>query len=160
MRMVGNTLIDIATNGVQNDVRASKTVLSNIAVPAKMFDDVLLAGARTLLGTATTATTQPASKRARAKSTKALATVDLYELVTLLELIESKTIAEDETLVKSLFEVLTAMVNADLRDSPVSLEYINQLLMSALTRIIHNAEEKGVHVEDIVAHGKHCFHVS
>ncbi|KAG1143849.1 hypothetical protein G6F37_000325 [Rhizopus arrhizus] len=146
--VIFSTLIDIATNGVQNDVRASKTVLSNIAVPAKMFDDVLLAGARTLLGTATTATTQPASKRVRAKSTKALATVDLYELVTLLELIESKTIAEDETLIKSLFEVLTAMVNADLRDSPVSLEYINQLLMSALTRIIHNAEEKGVHVEE------------
>ncbi|RCI07051.1 HEAT repeat-containing protein 1 [Rhizopus stolonifer] len=140
------TLINIATHGVQNDVRASKTVLSSIEISAKMFDDVLLAGARTLLGTS--AASAPVSKRARGKPAKSVASVDLYELVTLLELIESKTIAQDETLVKSLFEVLTAMVNADLRDSPVSLEYVNQLVMSALTRIIHNAEEKGVNVEE------------
>ncbi|PHZ08573.1 uncharacterized protein RHIMIDRAFT_241584 [Rhizopus microsporus ATCC 52813] len=146
--VIFSTLIDIATNGVQNDVRASKNVLANIEVPAKMFDGMLMAAARHLLGAPVTVGAQSTSKRARTKPTKAPVVVDLYELVTLLELIESKTIAEDETLVKSLFEVLTAMVNADLRDSPVSLEYINQLLMAALTHIIHHAEERGVKVEE------------
>ncbi|CEG73094.1 hypothetical protein RMATCC62417_08539 [Rhizopus microsporus] len=146
--VIFSTLIDIATNGVQNDVRASKNVLANIEVPAKMFDGMLMAAARHLLGAPVAVGAQSTSKRARTKPTKAPVVVDLYELVTLLELIESKTITEDETLVKSLFEVLTAMVNADLRDSPVSLEYINQLLMAALTHIIHHAEERGVKVEE------------
>lgn len=142
-----SSLIDIATNGVQNEVRAAKMVLANIDVDAKMFDDVLLSAARNLMGASTSV---PATKRGRtsAEPKHAAAAVDLYELVTVLELVESKTIKKDETLVKSLFEVLTAMVNADLRDSPVSLEYINQLLMSALTRIIHHAEEKGSTIEE------------
>lgn len=146
--VIFSALIDIATNGVQNDIRASKNVLANIEVPAKMFDGMLMAAARHLLGAPVAVGAQSTSKRARTKPTKAPVVVDLYELVTLLELIESKTIAEDETLVKSLFEVLTAMVNADLRDSPVSLEYINQLLMAALTHIIHHAEERGIKVEE------------
>lgn len=144
-------LIDIATNGVQNEVRASKMVLSKIDIDAKMFDDVLLSAARNLMGApaATSNGGAPAAKRGRAiVEVQHSADVDLYELVTVLELIESKTITKDHILVKSLFEVLTAMVNADLRDAPVSLEYINQLLMSALTRIIHNAEEKGTVVEE------------
>ncbi|KAG2204341.1 hypothetical protein INT47_009383 [Mucor saturninus] len=144
-----SSLIDIATNGVQNEVRASKMVLAKIDVDAKMFDDVLMTAARNLMGVPPTT---HAAKRGRtnveAKVASPSASVDLYELVTILELVESKTIQKDETLVKPLFEVLTAMVNADLRDSPVSLEYINQLLMSALTRIIHHAEEKGAHIEE------------
>ncbi|CEP08664.1 hypothetical protein [Parasitella parasitica] len=148
------SLIDIATNGVQNDVRASKMVLSKLDIDAKMFDAMLLSTARNLMGASATATSAPAAKRGRTNaSTHAQQQqhnndVDLYELVTVLELIESKTISQDNILVKPLFEVLTAMVNADLRDAPVSLEYINQLLMSALTRIIHNAEEQGAAVEE------------
>ncbi|KAI8638474.1 hypothetical protein BD408DRAFT_373403 [Parasitella parasitica] len=143
------SLIDIATNGVQNDVRASKMVLSKIDIDAKMFDSVLLSTARNLMGAPATTNGAPAAKRGRTNVPVQHSTdVDLYELVTVLELIESKAITKDNILVKPLFEVLTAMVNADLRDSPVSLEYINQLLMSALTRIIHNAEEKGAVVEE------------
>lgn len=67
--------------------------------------------------------------------------MEFYELVTVLELIESKTISNDATLVKPLFDVLASMVNATLRDTPVSLEYIYQLIMSALTRIIRTAQE-------------------
>jgi hypothetical protein len=141
-----SSLIDIATNGIQNDVRASKTVLAQIDIPAKMFEDVLTSAAKALTGVSTTPTTSKA-KRVRAAEEPAKP-VDLYELVTVLELIESKAISHDENLVKPLFEVFTAMVNADLRDSPVSLEYINQLVMSSLTRIIQSAEERGVHVEE------------
>lgn len=141
-----SSLVDIATNGVQNEVRAAKIVLSKIDVDAKMFEDVLATAARNLMGTPAA---PPSNKRGRANvEAKQPATVDLYELVTILELVESKEITQDEILVKPLFEVLTAMVNADLRDAPVSLEYINQLLMSALTRIIQHAEEKGTQVEE------------
>lgn len=144
-----SSLIDIATNGVQNEVRASKMVLAKIDIDAKMFEDVLVSAARNLMGTPVSTNGAPAAKRGRAiVEVQHSPAVDLYELVTLLELVESKTISKDETLVKPLFEVLTAMVNADLRDAPVSLEYINQLLMSALTRIIHHAEEKGAVIEE------------
>ncbi|KAI8359067.1 hypothetical protein EDC96DRAFT_609191 [Choanephora cucurbitarum] len=146
-----SSLVDIATNGVQNEVRASKIVLANIDVNAKLFEGLLVSAARNLLGSpaANSTSCQPSAKRGRAiVEVQHTTAVDLYELVTVLELIESKTITKDETLVKPLFEVLTAMVNADLRDAPVSIEYINQLLMSALTRIIQHAEEKGATVEE------------
>ncbi|RCI06452.1 HEAT repeat-containing protein 1 [Rhizopus stolonifer] len=142
-----SSLVDIATNGVQNEVRASKVVLANIDVNAKLFEGLLVTAARNLLGSH--ANHVPSAKRGRTTAeVQQTSTVDLYELVTALELVESKTITKDETLVKPLFEVLTAMVNADLRDAPVSIEYINQLLMSALTRIIQHAEEKGATIEE------------
>ncbi|KAI8390372.1 hypothetical protein BD560DRAFT_362243 [Blakeslea trispora] len=146
-----SSLVDIATNGVQNEVRASKIVLANVDVNAKLFEGLLVTAARNLLGgpSANNNSGQPAAKRGRTiVEVQHTTAIDLYELVTVLELIESKTINKDETLVKPLFEVLTAMVNADLRDAPVSIEYINQLLMSALTRIIHHAEEKGATIEE------------
>lgn len=66
----------------------------------------------------------------------------------LLEVIESRTIEGDAVLVKPLFDVLSALVNSDLRDVPISLEYINQLLMSALTRYIHSAHESQTHIDE------------
>ncbi|KAI8973417.1 hypothetical protein BDF20DRAFT_837366 [Mycotypha africana] len=142
------SLIDIATNGVQNDVRAAKTVLVNIDIDAKMLEGYLSAAAKNLMGTATSMAATHNAKRGRMIENENAATVDLYELVTVLELLEAKTIIRDTCLIKPLFDVLTSMVNADLRDSPVSLEYINQLLMSSLARIIHHAEENGISVEE------------
>ncbi|KAI7901693.1 uncharacterized protein BX663DRAFT_562160 [Cokeromyces recurvatus] len=144
------SLVDIATNGVQNEVRASKNVLTQIDIDAKMFEDKLLSVAKSLMGVSSPTISSPAGKRSRTGlvDVQRDPVVDLYELVTILELIESKSISRDEILVKPLFEVLTAMVNADLRDSPVSLEYINQLLLSALTHIIQHAEEKGASLEE------------
>ncbi|KAI9005428.1 hypothetical protein CLU79DRAFT_841105 [Phycomyces nitens] len=142
-------LLDIATNGQQSDVRAAKTVLGEIPIAAKMLEDILFAVAKSLSSTSESEVSAMTTKRARtAEKPAEKKPVDLYELVTVLELIESKTIENDVVLIKPLFEVLTAMVNADLRDSPVSLEYINQLLMSSLTRIIQSAEEKKIHVEE------------
>ncbi|KAI9486718.1 MAG: hypothetical protein EXX96DRAFT_646489 [Benjaminiella poitrasii] len=145
-----DSLVDIATNGVQNEVRASKNVLIQVDIDAKMFEDKLVSAAKSLMGTPATPIGSSAGKRSRTTlvDIQRDPAVDLYELVTILELIESKTISKDEILVKPLFEVLTAMVNADLRDSPVSLEYVNQLVMAALTHIIQHAEEKGATVEE------------
>ncbi|KAL0083069.1 hypothetical protein J3Q64DRAFT_1850250 [Phycomyces blakesleeanus] len=143
-------LMDIATNGQQSDVRAAKTVLAEIPIAAKMLEEMLFVVAKSISSsTSETETSTLTTKRARtAEKPAEKKSVDLYELVTVLELIESKTIENDVALIKPLFEVLTAMVNADLRDSPVSLEYINQIIMSSLTRIIQSAEEKKVHVDE------------
>ncbi|KAF7728274.1 HEAT repeat-containing protein 1 [Apophysomyces ossiformis] len=142
-RNIFSVLVDIATNGQQNDVLAAKRVFADISLSAKMLEEPLLSTAKAISGTVT-----ETAKRQRTEATTK--TVDLYELVTMLELIESKTIIDDHFLVKPLFEILTAMVNADLRDAPVSLEYINQLLMSSLTRIIQAAEEQQKEIEESV----------
>ncbi|KAI7866230.1 hypothetical protein BDF14DRAFT_1985180 [Spinellus fusiger] len=145
------TLLDIATNGQQNEVKTVKKVLVEIPIAANMLRDVLVRFTKSISSISLEATIAPSTgKRARMTEPEPKKSVDLYELVTVLELIESKTIVEDVVLVKPLFEVLTAMVNADLHDSPVSLEYINQLLMSALTRIVQSAEESKAHVEESI----------
>lgn len=74
----------------------------------------------------------------------------MYELVTLLELIESITINNNAALIKPLFDVLAAMINADLRDAPVSLEYISQLIMSSLTRIIRSVKDQNLQVQESI----------
>ncbi|KAI9313807.1 hypothetical protein BX666DRAFT_2055891 [Dichotomocladium elegans] len=141
-------LIDIATNGEQADVRASKKVLTTIDIPVKLFDERLAAFSRSL---ASSADEPVSSKRVRSSDTATGSPqVDLYELVTLLELIESITIKNDALLIKPLFDVLAAMINADLRDAPVSLEYISQLIMSSLTRIIRSIEENRLHIEESI----------
>ncbi|KAG0164360.1 HEAT repeat-containing protein 1 [Apophysomyces sp. BC1034] len=140
-KSIFSVLVDIATNGQQNEVLAAKRVFADISLSAKMLEDALMATAKALAGTVS-----EAAKRQRTETVSKA--VDLYELVTVLELIESKAITNDHLLVKPLFEILTAMVNADLRDAPVSLEYINQLLMSSLTRIIQSAEENHNEVEE------------
>ncbi|KAI8974658.1 hypothetical protein BDB01DRAFT_853710 [Pilobolus umbonatus] len=147
---VFNTLIDIATHGIQNDVRTAKQVLSEIDIPAKLFDITLSGAARSLMGIEAIEPMVVKRRRSNAGLPKTKkTTVDLYELVTLLELIETnKQIQGEESLVKPLFEVLSAMVNADLRDTPVSLEYINQLIMSSLTRILQSAEDRKVVIEE------------
>ncbi|KAI8096220.1 uncharacterized protein BX664DRAFT_290957 [Halteromyces radiatus] len=139
-------LIDIATNEQQHDVRLAKNVLMTISIPGSMLEKYLMSAAKSLLAPEPEANS---SKRSRSeKSPSAEKPVDLYELVTVLELVESKSTMDDILLIKPLFEVLTALVNADLRNSPVSLEYINQLIMSALTRIIQTAEDEQTTVDE------------
>ncbi|KAI8388394.1 uncharacterized protein BYT42DRAFT_559927 [Radiomyces spectabilis] len=140
-------LIRIATDGQQKDIRAAKSVLSRISVPVKMLVENLTLVAKTLMGSVTVDSSTQSAKRARVATT-ASKPVDLYQLVTVLEYVETTSIMDDVALIKPLFEVLTAVINADLRDSPVSLDYINQITMASLTRIIQSAEEKKINVEE------------
>ncbi|CAO3649204.1 unnamed protein product [Cunninghamella echinulata] len=145
-------LIDITTNGEQYDVRLAKNVLMNITIPASILENYLNTFAKSLFSSEESEETRnpdpKAKKRARSNSVNTSKPVDLYELVTVIELIETTSTTNDILLIKPLFEVLTAMLNADLRNSPVSLEYINQLIMSALTRIIQAAEDNNVTVDE------------
>ncbi|CAO3587277.1 unnamed protein product [Absidia cylindrospora] len=138
-------IINIATNEQQHDVRLAKNVLMAIPIPAAMLETYLMSTAKSLIAPEKEL---KSSKRARAAAPEPGKTTDLYELVTVLELVESKQTTNDILLIKPLFEVLTALVNADLRNSPVSLEYINQLIMSALTRIIQYAEDEQETVDE------------
>ncbi|CAO3607877.1 unnamed protein product [Cunninghamella blakesleeana] len=145
-------LIDITTNGQQYDVRLAKNVLMNITIPADILEAYLNTFAKSLLSPDDDESERKpdtnSKKRTRTNTVKTSKPVDLYELVTVLELIESKSTTNDITLIKPLFDVLTAMLNADLRNSPVSLEYINQLIMSSLTRIIQSAEDNNITVDE------------
>ncbi|ORX53545.1 hypothetical protein DM01DRAFT_1322487 [Hesseltinella vesiculosa] len=137
-------LLDIATNGEQVDVRLAKQVLLQVTLPVALLDSYLLGMAKLLVND-DSATTEATRGRKRTKASAPVSdakAVDLYELVTVLELIESKNSDQDILLIKPLFEVLTAMINADLRNAPVSLEYIHQLIMSSLTRLIHLAVDQ------------------
>jgi len=64
----------------------------------------------------------------------------LHRLVTVLELLEYKEIAETDKLVVPLFELLSTIMNSDLNNTPVSMEYINQLLLSSLTTFVRQGE--------------------
>ncbi|KAI8149580.1 hypothetical protein BJV82DRAFT_708430 [Fennellomyces sp. T-0311] len=143
-REIFNALVDIATNAEQYDVHIAKKVLDQVNVPVKLFDEFLTSVVNSL--NETIAASEQSAKRSRTE--KKTATVDLYELVTVLELIESTVIENDVQLVKRLFNTLAAMINAELRDAPVSLEYISQLIMSSLTRIIRSAEEHKIPLEE------------
>lgn len=76
--------------------------------------------------------------------------VDFYELTTLLEIIDSTEIPGDDKLVKPLFELLAALLNAETLDATMSLEYVNQLVMSTLSTILQAAEEQKKHVEESI----------
>ncbi|KAI9492397.1 hypothetical protein BDB00DRAFT_883490 [Zychaea mexicana] len=143
-REIFGALVDIATNAEQHDVHLAKKVLGEIRIPVKLFDEFLTSVVSAL--NQTIADTEATAKRARKE--KQRSAVDLYELVTVLELIESTVIEHDVLLVKRLFDTLAAMINAELRDAPVSLEYISQLIMSSLTRIIRTAEGQKESLEE------------
>ncbi|CDS10813.1 hypothetical protein LRAMOSA11299 [Lichtheimia ramosa] len=149
-RSLFNSLIDIATNGEQNDVRVTKKILADIDIPVKLIEERLVAFSRSL---SDSGAEMDSVKRAR-KTKDAVKTpspsVDLYELVTLLELIESINIDNNAALIKPLFDVLAAMINADLRDAPVSLEYISQLIMLSLTRIIRSVKDQNLQVQESI----------
>ncbi|KAK9703316.1 snoRNA-binding rRNA-processing protein utp10 [Basidiobolus ranarum] len=75
--------------------------------------------------------------------------VPLYNLITTLELLEYKSSIDKEiTLISPLFEMLSVVLNLELGDTPVSVDYINQLILSSLTRLIRSADEKHINVEE------------
>ncbi|KAI9255682.1 hypothetical protein BDA99DRAFT_562196 [Phascolomyces articulosus] len=143
-RAIFGVLIDIATNAEQHDVHLAKKVLNKICIPVKLYEEFLTSVVTGL--NQTVVDVETTTKRARKE--KQQSKVDLYELVTILELIESTVIGNDVLLVKRLFDTLAAMINAELRDAPVSLEYISQLIMSSLTRIIRAAEDHKQSLEE------------
>ncbi|KAI9208838.1 uncharacterized protein BJ171DRAFT_626821 [Polychytrium aggregatum] len=73
----------------------------------------------------------------------------LYKLSSLLELLETNLqVTSKHHLVTPLFDVLGLIINTQVPDSPVSMEYIKQLILSSLLSIVESNKEPGVITDD------------
>ncbi|KAF9915291.1 HEAT repeat-containing protein 1 [Lobosporangium transversale] len=140
-------LIDLATNAPQDTVRIVKQVLREIPIHSELII-YELALIQTTLMQETMVNEEGSSKRQRKAGpedpmTPSATVESLYRLVTVLELLEYKEVAESNKLVTPLFELLSTIMNSDLNNNttPVSIEYIDQLMLSSLTSFIRQATE-------------------
>ncbi|KAF9097064.1 HEAT repeat-containing protein 1 [Mortierella sp. AD031] len=152
-RDVFRVLIDLATNAPQETVRVVKQVLREIPINSELVIFELAIIQSSLVKEAQVGE-EGASKRQRkvASDSSSVVVDSLHRLVTVLELLESKEVIGSNTLVMPLFEILSTIMNSDLLNVPVSIDYINQLLLSSLTTYIRQAEsgEKSTQVDESI----------
>ncbi|KAF9921975.1 HEAT repeat-containing protein 1 [Linnemannia zychae] len=151
-RDVFKVLIDLATNAPQETVRVVKQVLREIPIASDLVIYELALIQSSLVKVTQAEEEGGASKRQRKagnESSNANAVADsLYRLVSVLELLESKTVLDSTMLVMPLFEILSTVMNSDLFNTPVSIDYIIQLLLSGLTSYIRQSDEKGIKIDE------------
>ncbi|KAI1320098.1 HEAT repeat-containing protein 1 [Mortierella claussenii] len=140
-------LIDLATNAPQETVRVVKHVLRDIPISSDLVI-YELATIQSSLMQESKVSEEGSSKRQRKVSTDPSApgaAVDaLHRLNSVLELLEYKQVIGSTKLVTPLFELLSTIMNSDLNNMPVSIEYINQLMLSSLTSFVREAESHPV----------------
>ncbi|CAM0135952.1 snoRNA-binding rRNA-processing protein utp10 [Umbelopsis sp. WA50703] len=136
-------MVNIATDSDQRDIKAVKTVIRDIDLTADLIEP-FLQGITQKINEFCEQVDAPSKKSRKEAPTKENVESDLFELVTILEILEYKSIINGVQLAKPLFDILSALLNANLRDSPVSLEYVNQLILSALTKIVQSMEEQKI----------------
>ncbi|KAF9149616.1 HEAT repeat-containing protein 1 [Linnemannia schmuckeri] len=153
-RDVFKVLIDLATNAPQETVRVVKRVLREIPIASDLIIYELALIQSSIVKEAQADEEGGASKRQRkvaTDSSRPSVVVDsLHRLVSVLELLESKEVKDSNLLIMPLFEILSTIMNSDLLNIPISIEYINQLLLSSLTTYIRQTEERGIAVDDDV----------
>ncbi|KAG0309622.1 HEAT repeat-containing protein 1, partial [Linnemannia gamsii] len=151
-RDVFKVLIDLATNAPQETVRVVKQVLREIPFASDLIIYELALIQSSIVKEAQADEEGGASKRQRkvaADSSRPSVVVDsLHRLVSVLELLESKDVNDSNLLIMPLFEILSTIMNSDLLNTPISIEYINQLLLSSLTTYIRQTDEKGIVVDE------------
>ncbi|KAG0048658.1 HEAT repeat-containing protein 1 [Gryganskiella cystojenkinii] len=137
-------LIDLATNAPQDTVRVVKQVLRDIPVSGDLviyelatIQSNLMAESMVEEGANTKRQRKITTEDTSAPSATAEA---LFRLVSVLELLEYKSIEESHKLVTPLFEMLSTIMNSDLESTPVSIEYVNQLMLSSLTNFVRDAQ--------------------
>ncbi|KAJ2781610.1 snoRNA-binding rRNA-processing protein utp10 [Coemansia interrupta] len=87
----------------------------------------------------------PAGKRARRAQPEASAPSPLAEVSTLLELVGgSEALSTSASLLPGLFALLYALVAEAPRDAGVPVEYVKQLVLGLLLRVIEHATQAGV----------------
>ncbi|RUS33557.1 hypothetical protein BC938DRAFT_471117 [Jimgerdemannia flammicorona] len=139
-------LVELATNGTQDVVKIVKDVFRNVSINAALVIYEL-----SILQEALAQEIEQVAKKSRKANDHNSEPVQaLYRLVTILELLEYKSIDDDSALVSPLFETLATMIDSEFHDAPVSLEYINQLLLSSLTSIIRGVEERKLKIEESI----------
>ncbi|KAK3840885.1 MAG: hypothetical protein J3R72DRAFT_169855 [Linnemannia gamsii] len=153
-RDVFKVLIDLATNAPQETVRVVKQVLREIPFASDLVIYELAHVQSSIVKEAQGEEEGGASKRQRKVATDSskpgVIVESLHRLVSVLELLESKDVADSNKLIMPLFEILSTIMNSDLLNTPVSIEYINQLLLSCLTTYISQADEKGTEIDESI----------
>ncbi|KAF9125924.1 HEAT repeat-containing protein 1 [Mortierella sp. 14UC] len=153
-RDVFKVLIDLVTNAPQETVRVVKQVLREITLSSDLIVYELAHVQSSIIKESHVDEQGGASKRQRkiaTDSTKPGVIVEsLYRLVSVLELLESKEVTDSNNLIMPLFEVLSTIMNTDLQNTPVSIEYVNQLLLSCLTTYVSQAEERGIGIDEAI----------
>ncbi|KAG0325600.1 HEAT repeat-containing protein 1 [Dissophora globulifera] len=135
-------LIDLATNAPQETVRVVKQVLREIPINSDLVIYELAAIQSSLIQEAIVDEENNAKRQRKAPvdpSTPGVIVDALHRLVTVLELLEYKEVSDANNLVTPLFELLSTIMNADLNNTPVSIEYINQLMLSSLTTFVRES---------------------
>ncbi|KAJ3046926.1 HEAT repeat-containing protein 1, partial [Rhizophlyctis rosea] len=90
---------------------------------------------------------EPSVKKLRKEGEE---TLDVFfRMTTLLELLETKSdISSKPLLIAPLFELLSTILNLDTASAPVSLEYIKQLILSALLSFVDAAKQNQLAIEE------------
>ncbi|KAF9583012.1 HEAT repeat-containing protein 1, partial [Lunasporangiospora selenospora] len=136
-------LIDLVTKTSQETVRLVKQVLKEIEVSSDLiiFE---MAGIQSSLVQGSATNDNNSSKRQRkADNTLNDTTEALYRLVAVLELLETREVTNSVSLITPMFELLSTIMDLDLSQTPVSVDYINQLILSSLTSFINRVSTEG-----------------
>ncbi|KAL1918828.1 uncharacterized protein VTP21DRAFT_2850 [Calcarisporiella thermophila] len=142
-------LVELATNAEQEIVKAVKGVLKQLPIHAQLVAGELATVQEALVELVKV----EVIKKTRRTTPDNEALQPLYRLITLLEMLEYKPVREDVILVPALFDLLATIFNGEWQDTPVSLEYVNQLVMSSLTSILReceSVEENAIRVDLLV----------
>ncbi|KAG0355784.1 HEAT repeat-containing protein 1 [Gamsiella multidivaricata] len=136
-------LIDLATNAPQETVRVVKQVLRDVSISSDLVIYELATIQSSLVQEAMVDEENNSKRQRKAPvdpSAPGAIVEALHRLVSVLELLEYKDVTETSKLVTPLFELLSTIMNSDLNNTPISIEYINQLMLSSLTSFVRDAE--------------------
>ncbi|KND01979.1 uncharacterized protein SPPG_02486, partial [Spizellomyces punctatus DAOM BR117] len=137
-----SAVVRLAYEGEQSVVQDAKTVLKTIPASYELILAQLLCCQEVLLQTE-----KRPSKKTKAASREL--TEAFYRLSTILELLEYKDdIAGKQNLVVPLFDLLGHILNAEVTDIPVSVEYVKQLILSVELSLFKDIKKFGWQIDE------------
>ncbi|KAG0256973.1 HEAT repeat-containing protein 1 [Actinomortierella ambigua] len=135
-------LMDLVTNAPQETVRVAKQVLRSVDIGSSLIIADLASVQQQLIQEAGVDEESHSKRQRRVTAEEHDPLVgSLHRLVSLLELLEYKPVSDSHNLVTPLFEMMSTILNSEFNKTPVSIEYINQLLLSNLTTFVRQAAE-------------------
>ncbi|TPX64024.1 hypothetical protein SpCBS45565_g06206 [Spizellomyces sp. 'palustris'] len=137
-----SAVVRLAYEGEQSVVQDAKTVLKAIPASYELILAQLLRCQEMLLQTE-----KRPSKKTKAASREL--TEAFYRLSTILELLEYKDdITGKQNLVVPLFDLLGHILNAEVTDIPVSVEYVKQLILSVELSLFKDIKKFGWQIDE------------
>ncbi|KAG5460044.1 MAG: hypothetical protein BJ554DRAFT_7954, partial [Olpidium bornovanus] len=136
MQALFSAMLSLVTEAPAETARMIQDAWKRAPPPASLIA-AELANARDVLGAAATGCEGLPHKKRRSHRRDGKIAAKLFRLAAVLEMLECKPDrVDDSALIVPLFEVLGAMLNAELVEPPVSTEYIDLLVLSSLTRFV------------------------